>query len=91
MASRVVDEQILQATLCEIERGLFRVAYRISGVRPGFRYLPHYQVGTSASDARSRVEQRARECGYASVVWDVELTQPPQTRPAAHEGMPLPP
>jgi hypothetical protein len=91
MASQIVEEQILQATLCEIERGLFRVAYRSSGVGPGIQYLPRYQVGTSASDAQSRIEQCARECGYSSVVWQVTLTPPPHARSPAHKQMPLSP
>ena len=91
MASQIVEEQILQATLCEIERGLFRVAYRLSGFGPGIQYLPRYQVGTSALDAQSRIEQCARECGYSSVVWEVPLTPPPRARSAAYKRVPLRP
>jgi hypothetical protein len=89
MGSRMIEEQMLHATLCEIERGLFHVAYRISGVGLGTQRLPRYQVGTCVSDAQLRIEQRARECGYDSVVWEVASTQPAPARSAAHEGTQL--
>jgi hypothetical protein len=68
---------MLRATLCEVERGLFYIAYSLDVAAPGRRLLPPYQVGTSASDAMRRVEQEARACGFESIVWD-ELT------PTAH-------
>jgi hypothetical protein len=35
--------------------------------------LPRYEVGTSVADAKRRVEQRARECGFQTVTWESEL------------------
>ncbi len=91
MGSRVIEEQVLRATLCEIERGLFHVLYRMEGVGLGQHHLPRYQVGASASDARRRVEQRARECGYETVAWETEVAEPVIQWPAADREMRLAP
>jgi len=68
---------MLRATLCEVERGLFRVSYRMEGAGLGKHHLPLYQLGTSASEARLLVEQQVREFGYTSVAWDDLLTDTP--------------
>jgi hypothetical protein len=70
MGSQLKEERMLRATLCEVERGLFHVLYRTEGKGLGQHLLPRYEVGACESDARLRVEQRARECGYSVVVWD---------------------
>ena len=70
MGSQMTEAQTLHATLCEIERGLFHVVYRMDGKAFGQHALPRYEVGTCASDARSRVERHAQACGYNLIVWD---------------------
>jgi hypothetical protein len=71
MESQMIEERKLHATLCEVERGLFHVAYRMEGTGLGKHHLPLYQLGTCASEARLLIEQQAREHGYALVVWDM--------------------
>jgi hypothetical protein len=77
--------RLLRATLCEIERGLFHVSYRADTAKSGLHELPIYQVGTCASDARQRVEERARGCGFELVVWDY-ATLVPALLPASGAG-----
>jgi hypothetical protein len=79
----MIEEHMLHATLYEIERGLFQVAYRVAGVGLGKHHLPHYQVGTCVADAQLRIEQRARECGYDMVVWEPAFVESVMSRPAA--------
>ena len=66
----------LHASLCEIERGLFQVNYRADFALQEKLYLPPYQAGTSASDARQQIEQKARERGYEAIIWDPEVPSP---------------
>lgn len=84
MGSKMPEERTLHATLCEVELGLFHVAYRMEGAGLGKHHLPLYQLGTCASEARLLIEQQARECGYTSVVWDSLLPDTPihRTQPA---------
>ncbi len=70
MRSKLPEERMLYATLCEVERGLFHVSYRMEGAGLGKHHLPLYQLGTCASEARLLIEQQALESGFASVVWD---------------------
>jgi len=70
------DGRVLSATLCEVERGLFYVTYAMDSVGLGKHLLPRYQVGSCASDAQQRIEKRARECGYAAVVWEAAPADP---------------
>jgi hypothetical protein len=70
------DGRVLSATLCEVERGLFYVTYTLDSVGLGKHLLPRYQVGISASDAQQRIERRARECGYETVVWETAPVHP---------------
>ena len=78
----------LHATLCEIERGLFHVAYNLqSGA--GKHGLPPYEVGASAAEAKRRIEQRARECGYATVIWDTADATPVLRSPAGEGIRPI--
>jgi len=83
MGSRIINEQMLHATLYEIERGLFQVVYRVGGVKLGKHHLPRYQVGTCAADAQMRIEQCARECGYETVVWEPVFAEPVMGQSAA--------
>lgn len=76
MGMQITQERMLRANVCEIERGLFHVAYRIDDLGPGRHLLPLYQVGTSEADAQKRVEQRARECGYDAVIWETMGADP---------------
>jgi hypothetical protein len=70
MEFRVLGTQILRATLCEIERGLFHVSYRTDSADADVSDLPRYQVASSASVARQRIEEQAHSCGFIEVVWD---------------------
>ncbi len=70
MAIQVTDERLLRATLCEVERGLFCIAYSWDAAGGDRRLLPRYQVGTNAADAMRRVEREARGHGYAAIVWE---------------------
>ncbi len=70
MGSKLPEERMLYATLCEVERGLFHVSYRMEGAGLGKHHLPLYQLGTCAAEARLLIEQQALQSGYTSVVWD---------------------
>jgi hypothetical protein len=65
MSSSIAPERRLQASLCEIETGLFSITYRNAVGQT----LPLYQVGTDALDAQARVEAQALARGFKSVVW----------------------
>ena len=39
-------------------------------------YLPPYQVGSCAADARQRIEQAARRYGYEAIIWDPVFPAP---------------
>jgi hypothetical protein len=84
MGSKIPEERTLHATLCEVERGLFHVSYRMEGAGLGKHHLPLYQLGTCAAEARLLIEQQALAYGYASVVWDCLVTETPihRTEPA---------
>lgn len=86
MEIRMAEGRMLRATLCEIERGLFCVTYSRDSVELGKHLLPPYQVGTDASDAMRRIEQRARECGYQAITWEPTIVDqlPP---PASTSGL----
>jgi hypothetical protein len=104
--SEMTEERTLIATLCEVERGLFHVAYRVDGAAIGHHNMPRYEVGATALDVQQRIGQRARECGYGAVVWEIAfaaawppsvddvvltpLTQEAALPPSAHETA-LPP
>lgn len=70
MESGRLPRQVLRATLCEVERGLFHVNYRTDTALSDFHELPRYQLGGSGSDAKRRIERAARRCGFAIVLWD---------------------
>jgi hypothetical protein len=65
----------LRASLCEIERGLFRASYFGVGLRGSIpknslQALPIYQVARCAADARAIIEGNARAIGYDMVAWE---------------------
>ena len=76
MGSRRVPGQVLRATLCEIERGLFHVSYQSDVAEWGAQELPAYQVGACAAEAKQRIEEQAQGCGFETVVWDYALFIP---------------
>ena len=86
MGKQIFEGRTLRASLCEVERGLFHVAYDAHDIELGRHLLPPYQVGISASDARGRIEQVARECGYESVTWEAESMDPSFAAPPLSEG-----
>ena len=66
--------KVLRATLCEIERGVFYASYPDAG--PGIAIDVIYQVGASATDAKRKIEQTARQHGYEIVIWKDDLAEP---------------
>ena len=74
MGGPVKEQRLLHAKLCEVERGLYHIVYRMDGMGFGHHPLPRYEVGATDLDARMRVEERVRECGYGPVVWDTDVT-----------------
>jgi hypothetical protein len=89
MGSQFSDEQTLHATICEIERGLFHIVYRVHGKGLGKHSLPRYEVGACASDAQMRVERQARECGFGLIVWDDQVAVPAMHVPVAGQDVQL--
>jgi hypothetical protein len=76
MATAIRLGRTLHATLCEVERGVFYVTY--PSCNPGFDAdeLTRYHTGTSAADAKQRIERRAQDLGYAIVTWSDTITVP---------------
>jgi hypothetical protein len=64
----------LRASLCEIERGVFYATYPESDCDTD--ELVVYHVGTSAADAKKRIEASARALGYETVIWDQAIVVP---------------
>jgi hypothetical protein len=64
----------LRASLCEIERGVFYATYPEADCDTD--ELVVYQVGTSAADAKKRIEASAHALGYETVIWDQALVVP---------------
>lgn len=77
---------MLHATLCEIERGLFHVSYRMEGAGLGKHQLPLYQVGSCAAEVRLLIEHQVRESGYTSITWDEPLPDAPIHEPVSDPG-----
>jgi hypothetical protein len=64
----------LRVTLCEIERGVFYATYPdLASDTDG---LVIYQTGTSAADAKLRIEMNARVLGYDTVIWKQTVIAP---------------
>jgi hypothetical protein len=89
MGSKMAEERTLHATLCEVERGLFQVCYRMEGAIFDGRGLPSYQIGTCASEARLLIEQQAKDRGYVSVVWERVAPGTPLLKPVSFPGFNL--
>ena len=73
--SAVAPNREIHACLCEVERGLFHVNYRIGNADRQTHQLPPYQLGVCASDAMQRIEESARLNGYGFVVWDTAIAR----------------
>lgn len=65
----------LQATLCEIERGVFYATYADRDAIP-IGELTHYQTGASAEEAKRSLELQAHSLGYDTVVWTETIVTP---------------
>jgi hypothetical protein len=72
METDITNRETLHATVFEIERGLFYATYHTNGPMPTARRLPPYQVGSSLSDAKARIELRAQALGYETIVWETQ-------------------
>jgi hypothetical protein len=79
----------VQATLCEIERGLFYTTFIASGPGSELNQLPQYQVVASAAEARRKVEEGCRALGYATVVWADTRVVPPSHQEHDHAWPPV--
>lgn len=67
-------KRTLYATLCEIECGVFYTSY--PGSDPDANKLTTYQTGTSAADAKLRIELGARALGYDTIIWKQTIDAP---------------
>jgi hypothetical protein len=76
MGTATEHGRTLRATLCEIERGVFFASYPDCKSVSETGGLTSYQVGTSAADAKHRIEQGAIALGYETVVWTQSITAP---------------
>jgi hypothetical protein len=74
MGGAIVSTRTLYAALCEIECGVYYVSYL--GSDPGTERLATYQTGTSAADAKRRIELNARALGYDDVIWKQTIVAP---------------
>jgi len=85
---QMTDALVLRATICEIERGLYYVAYNVDGVGLAKHPLPRYQAATSAAEAKRHIEQFAHEFGFAVVLWESALAAPVLPSPATEAAPP---
>jgi hypothetical protein len=86
MGVAIRQGRALRATLCEIERGVFYATY--PDFHPDTDQLEIYQIGTSAAEARERIELSAHALGYETVVWTQTIKAPlfaSPVRTALHE------
>lgn len=74
MATESRHGQVLRATLCEIEQGLFYATYCTRG--SDAHELPAYQLGACAADAKQRIEKIISARGYETVIWEDTLVVP---------------
>jgi hypothetical protein len=74
MGVAAMHGRTLRATLCEIERGVFYATY--SGAAADTDELVIYQIGTSAEEAKERIESSAHALGYETVIWEQTITAP---------------
>lgn len=68
--------RMLHATLCEVERGVFYATYPDCEFAPDASELSSYHTGTSAADAKQRIERSARALGYDAVEWTETVVAP---------------
>jgi hypothetical protein len=74
MGGTIRHKRTLHAALCEVECGVFYVSYPDSDLDTD--KLTTYQVGTSAADAKQRIELTARALGYETVIWQQTVIAP---------------
>jgi hypothetical protein len=74
MEVAAIHGRTLRATLCEIERGVFYATYPESASDTD--ELVVYQIGTSADEAKERIEIGAHALGYETVIWKQTITAP---------------
>src|ERR1700709_2683896 len=74
MGVAVRQGRTLRATLCEVERGVFYATY--PEANPDTDDLVIYQIGTSAAEARERIEASAYAIGYETVIWTQTIVAP---------------
>jgi hypothetical protein len=58
---------VLQAALCEIERGLYCATYSIRPINAVG--LPRYQLAACAAEAKDGIEKIIRDQGYEKIIW----------------------
>jgi hypothetical protein len=76
MGAATRRRQRLQATLCEIERGVFHATYPDALSVSDVGELPAYQTGASAADAKRAIELHAHALGYDAIVWTETFIAP---------------
>lgn len=74
MGGAIVSTRTLYAALCEIEYGVFYASYPDADADAD--RLATYQTGTSAADAKRRIELNARALGYDAVIWKQTIAAP---------------
>ena len=74
MGGAIVSRRTLYAVLCEIECGVFYACYPES--EPDTDKLTAYQTGTSAAEAKRRIELNAHALGYEDVIWKQTIMAP---------------
>jgi hypothetical protein len=83
MAAKNNRKPTVQATLCEIERGLFYVTYTGHTLESDIPELPTYGLGTCAAYVKQRMEKTIRAFGYETVIWRDALVLPQRLSPPA--------
>jgi hypothetical protein len=66
----------LRVALCEVERGVFYATYPDCESAADLDALATYQIGTSAADAKQRIERSAHSLGYDTVIWTKTIIVP---------------
>jgi hypothetical protein len=76
MAAAIRHGRALRATLCEIERGVFYATYPDCEAASDTEELIRLQIGTSAEDAKRRIERTALAHGYETFIWTETIMAP---------------
>jgi len=76
MGTVIMRGRALRATLCEVERGVFYATYPECKSASDAEELTAYQIGTSAADAKQRIERCAYALGYDTVIWTETIVAP---------------